>query len=465
MSQLQVKFDNTLKQSDIIIQLNDSSLDASKIQQDNLPDISQTSVYGIHAPLIMVNNIVVDFTDVLQFSLKSKYQMPEVNMVIKDRYNFISIFDTPGIDNELRVQILPQFDGKYKKINLTFYITNVRFNNGIISIKGEYKLSKITSTQIKSFGEVNTYKLFESVSNEVGLGFVTNMEENDGDKRYVYCDYKSYLDILNREISYSGQDLQICDWWIDWWNNIVLADIYDRYNTIDPEDSLKLWISHSNKEVGKGIEIEPIEVAAVLNNHPSSSANELYVKSYSTVNKPSAQMYKGTDHVYSSYNFKKGEYEDVLVQDGDSKTDIFSKFEYLGEMYGEYDYLMSKKKRESFLQKITSNETIEIVLRTPLLGIMRGNKINFVWYINDSNIKSHQSNLIDEGLISQGETNIPLNDSNIESKSDDFEYDIDKTISGQYLITGTEIKFEHHKWEYVVTLSRPTSQKPKIINE
>lgn len=466
MAQIQVKFDNTLKQSDIIIPLTNSSPDeAGENYHKNQTDIQQTSVYGIQSPLIMVNNVVIDFTDVLSFSLVCKYKHPSVEMVIKDRYNLISSLDTPSIDNELRVQILPQFDGKYKKINLTFYITNIRIVNNIITLKGEYKLTDLTSTQIKSFGEISTYKLFETISSETGLGFASNMEDNEDDKRYVYCDYKSYSDILNREIAYSGHDLQICDWWIDWWNNIVLVDIYERYNTIDPEDKMKLWVSHTNHEVGEGIAVEPEEVAAILNNHPLSNANELYVKSYHITNKPGFQMHNGTDHIYSAYKFNKGEYEDTLVQDGDSKSDIFNSYEYLGETYGEYDYLLSRKKRESFIQKINSNENIEVVLRTPLLGIMRGNKVNFVWYINDSFVSTQRENFTNNDLISDKDTNVPLDDSSVESKSNDGEYIIDKSISGQYLITATEIRFMNMKWEYIVSLSRPTSQKPVIINK
>ena len=141
MGKIQVKFDNTLKQSDIIVRLTNSSKDESGDNyKNNQQEIQQTSIYGIQAPLIMVNNIVVDFSDVIYFNLKSIDTLPTVQMTIRDRKRLLTTLDTPTIDNELRVQILPKFDDKYKKINLTFYITSMRCQNDIINISGEYKV-------------------------------------------------------------------------------------------------------------------------------------------------------------------------------------------------------------------------------------------------------------------------------------------------------------------------------------
>lgn len=465
MSQIQVKFDNTLVQSDIIIPLTNSSEDeAGEHYVENQPAVQQTSIYGIQAPLIMVNNIVIDFTDVLYFNLKSKGRYPEVDVMVRDRYNLLSSFDTPGIDNELRVQILPKFDNKYKKINLTFFITRTSFSSEGISIKGSYKLSKFTSSQIKSFGEVNTYNLFETIATETGLGFATNIEPNEEDKRWVYCDYKSYGELLDNEIGMSGFETKIYDWWIDPWNNLNLVDVYDRYNSIDSEDEMKLWVSCQNMEVGEGISNEPLEVVALLNNHPMNDSSELFVTDYSISNSPGAQLEDGTDRIFSTYQLDDKEYMDTMIQDGDTHKDIFYKYEYLGEVYGEYNYLLSAKKRDTFLQKIESNETVQVFLRTPLLGVLRGNKINFAWYVNDSVVDMKQDTWKEQGLINDPEMNIPLEDPAEDSQSNNGDFSLDKSISGQYMITGTEIEFSDKHWNYKVTLSRPSSQKPKIIN-
>lgn len=467
MSLIQVKFDSTIEHSEITIPLTNSSQEeAGEAYKQNQQEIQQTLIYGIQSPLIMVNNIVVDFSDVLSFELKCTKQLPSVSIVIRDRYKLISMIDTPSLDNELRVQILPKFDDNYRKINLTFYITSTKFKGEFITINGAYKLSAFTSSNIKSFGEISTYKLFETVANETGLGFASNIEDNEADKRWVYCDNKSYNDLLDREIQYSGSDLQICDYWIDWWNNLVVADIYERYNAVDNDGDLQVWVSGQNHEITEGNEIEAQQVIAALNNNPSTKNSELYVKEYVISNKPGNQMILGTDHLYSTYENTKSEYMDYLIQDGDSEKDIFTKYEYLGEVYGEYNYLLASKKRESFLQKIRSNETIEVSLCTPLLGLMRGNKVNFLWFTNDSSVESMHDNLYDNGATNEADTNIPLDaGSEIESTSQNGEFILDKSISGQYLITACVIKYTTEGWNYTLTLSRPTSARPKLISE
>ena len=345
MALIQVKFDNTLQQSDIIIPLtNSSQSEAQESYVNNQPAIQQTHIYGIQAPLIMINSIVVNFNDVISFELSCDDDVPEVNLVVQDRYKLSTTVDTPSIDNELRIQILPKFEDKYKKINLTFFITQMKVKEGMLYITGEYKLPKYISSNIKSFGEVSTYNLFQSIAQDSGLGFATNIEDNQNSKRYVYCDNKSYKELLKEEIIRSNIDLQICDYWIDWWNNLVLADIYERYTSVDKDEDILVWIAGQNKEMEEGAEIEPTQTIATLHNHPTQKNTELYVSEYRICTSPGSQMSKGTDRVYSIYETTKSEYNDYLIQDGDAHKDIFMKYEYLGEVYGELNYFLSAKK-------------------------------------------------------------------------------------------------------------------------
>ena len=229
---------------------------------------------------------------------------------------------------------------------------------------------------------------------------------------------------------------------------------------------MQVWVATQNHEISQGIEVVPTQVVASLNNNPGLKTSELYVKEYLLSNKPGSHIKLGTDHLYSIYEDSKSEHMDYLIQDGDVEKDIFVNYEYLGEVYGEYNYLLSSKKRDSFLQKIKSNETIEVSLTTPLLGLMRGNRVNFLWYVNDSSIESMHENLNSNGATEEAQTNIPLDaGSEIEPLSQNGEFILDKSISGQYLITECVIKYVGNEWIYKLTLSRPTSARPKIINE
>ena len=469
MPQIEVKFDHTLEQSEIIVPLiHSSEEEAGQSYEDNKAEIQQTLVYGIRMPLISVNNIVIDFDNIVDFSLKSKEVFPSISMTVRDKYGLIDSIDTPGMDNEIRIQILPQFEGIYKKIDLTFYISKCTSRNNFLTITGLYKIPEFTMTKLKAFGEVNTYNLYEEIAKESKLGFASNVQSNDQDKRYVYCDYKSYEELLEKEINFAGSKTNIMDYWVDFWNNLTLVDIYERYNTIDKDEDMMIWVSVNPDEIGEGNNAEPVQLVATISNNPAYKETELYVKDYQIITNSGTQLFNGTDRLYSIYEANLWEHMDYLVQDGDVKKDIYTKFEYLGEIYGNYNYMLQNILRRTLLQKIKS-EYLQVTLYAPSLGILRGDKINFVSYVNDSMIENKFKDLSDKGLINPNpETNIPLNDFELpeeEVKADGGQLSIDRAISGQYLIIGCDIKYSDNQWSYELLLSRPADQKPKFILE
>ena len=464
MSIVTLEFDNTLEKSEIIMPLLSSSQKEAgdNYNDTNMTDKAQTSVFGIQTPLIMINSIVIDFDAIKYFSIKSVGRLPELVMTVEDRYELINNIDKPSNDNEVRVQILPRFDNAYKKINLTFFISSIQVTGSLIRLTCTYKLSTLTSSKFKTFGEIDTYSLFKTVATETQLGFATNIT-NLSDSRYIYCDNKSYLELMNDEIQYSSANNNIIDYWVDLWDNINLVDIKERYTAIDSDDDMMIWVSGQLHEVTIDAEIEPIKMPAVLTNLPQSNNSELFVKSYSIKNNSGSSISKGTDKVYGIYEDSNKEYLDYLIQDGDIKKDIFSKYEYIGENYGEYNYMLAKQLRDGFVQKINS-ETITVTLQSPLLGVMRGHKVNFIRYVNNDRMENKLKTLEEAGIIDRNiESNISLSKYEVAEDTGNGTYKIDRTVSGQYLILGVNIIYTNNNWEYILTLAKPASTKVSIL--
>ena len=464
MGQIKLEFDNTLTKSEIIMPiLSVSEGEGANNDTSDMTDKSQLQVFGIQVPLIMINSTVIDFDAVSYFSLTSEGPLPSLTMTVEDRYGLIRNIDKPKNDNEVRIQILPRFDNAYKKVNLTFFISSISVNGEYIRLTCSYKLPKLTSSKFETYGELNTYDMFKLAAEETGLGFATNIAAGS-DTRYVYCDNRSLLSMLNNEIQYSGTENQVLDWWVDFWDNINLADIYERYKSTDADEDIQVWVTGQLNETQKDREINCIQVPAILNNHPGNEKSELYVSNYEIYNNPGMQMSMGSDKVYSIYEDDKDEYLDHLVQDGDIKQDIYTMYYYLGETYGGYNYLLQKELRTSFLQKINS-DSIKITLNSPLLGLMRGHKVNFISYVNDDRLEGKMKDLEEAGVIDRNvESNVPLADFEITADSDNGTFRIDKTVSGQYLITAMELIFDNN-WKYILTLNRPADIAPDIMKE
>ena len=465
MSIITLEFDNKLKKSNIIVPLISSSKKESgeDYTDMNLTDKAQTSVFGIQTPLIMINNTVIDFDAVHYFSLKSVGKLPELILTVEDIYEIITNIDKAENDNEVRIQVIPRFDNAYKKIDLTFFISNIHVTGSLIRLTCSYKLPSLVSSQYKAFGEIDTYSLFKQIALDTELGFATNIAKL-ADDRYTYCDNKSFIDLMNDEIQYSNATEHIIDWWLDLWDNINLVDIKERYNAVDTDDDLQVWISGQVNEVTADVEVEPIKTTAVITNLPMYNNSELYVTSYSIHNNPGINVLKGTDKVYGVYHDIDMEHYDYFIQDGDIKKDIFTKYEYLGENYGKYNYVIAKQLREAFIQKINT-ETISVSLQSPLLGLMRGHKLNFIRYVNNDMLENKMNALEEHGLLNRNiDSNIPLSEYEVKQDSGSGSYRVDRTVSGQYLINGVNIIYTNNKWEYVLTLVKPASTKVDITN-
>ncbi len=471
MSKLELIKDNELKKPNIAIPLNCSSRDELGQYYDrNWQQLQQSSVYGILTPLIMVNKVVVDFKDVENFTLKSTGPIPQLYFEIHDRDKLLSVINTPGLDNQVVIQIIPPFDNAYKKINLIFAVSNVSIKNDVVKINGTYKVPKLLSSSFKSFGEITTFDLFKQIADDTGLGFATNCVSDEADKRYIYSDNSTLLEVMSREITRSNSDsTHIYDYWVDFWDNINYVNMYDQYNSKASDEDLMIWIAGIQNEFEEGVKIRPIKSKAVINNHPMFAESDLKANEYEIINNTGTNIGGGTDKVYSVFEDAKGEYLDYLVQDGDVKEDIYTKFEYLGENYGKYNYLLATACRQTYIKKMNT-ETIKVTIKKPLLALMRGHKVEFAWYINDDGWNGKMKNLSDAGLIKDSKY-IKINGS-LEDHADltganttDGKFVLDKSVSGQYTIIGCEIKYYMGEWYYDLLLTRPHVNKPNMISD
>lgn len=463
MSQISVKFDHNIKQTPIIVPLDFAGSDeddVSGIGGNN--GIKQTMIYGTRVPLIKVNDIVIAPTDVMSIELNGFSAIPRLTVTIQDSSEHIRGLQPLGLDNELRLQILPRFDNAYKKIDMTFYIENC-YDDGIyFTFKCRYKIPDLYNSRIECFGNICSYDFCELIARKCSLGFATNIEKGD-DKQYIYCANESYVDVMNKYIQSSGSDdiqkRSVYDWWIDFWNNVNLVDIYERYTSIDSQDDMMIYVSSNfGPDVSQVSDDENtyIKTPAIITNHPNSSDSDLYVDTYHVINR-SKMVENGSDRVITTYGEDKKLSNDYFLQDGDQKRDIFTKYEYTGEYYGDYNYLLAKECRNMMIDKIES-EIIEVRVNSPLISLSRGSKVNFEWYDISSKLEIEKQKLGLEDV----ESNIDLYQD--DEKGADIQITINKQISGQYYILGSKILYDNGVWTNVLRIVRPRSNKQVIVD-
>jgi hypothetical protein len=206
---------------------------------------------------------------------------------------------------------------------------------------------------------------------------------------------------------------------------------------------------------------EPVEVDAVITNHPSMNGTPLYVNEYKVYSDTSKNLKDGTDKTVETYSISELNSETTDVLDGDVHNDIFKKYEYAGEIFGEHNYLVQEALQRSFIQKIKS-QYIDIQLVKPQLGLVRGGRVNFNWY----ECNEFVSAAMDEqnSSVSTNYSEIDTTDTNSDTEDEtgnaaDTTWVLNKTISGQYYILDSWFKYDNEgggmNWRHFLRLCRP----------
>ena len=449
MSVINLVFDNQLQQTPIEVPLQAPPTEDG----DNITQVNQVMVHGVCTPVVSVCGIVFDFNKVIKMTLYDNDRLPSLDLIIDDSEQLLASISNPKSDNEIRLQILPPFEDAYKKIDLTFYINNIDVRGSKVLISAIYKIPDIYISRLKSFGEVNTYNLFKTIASECLLGFASNCEENDADKRFIYCNNISYEDLMNREVRMASSADDVFDYWVDVWNNINYVNLKQRFVDKDAPEDMELWcMTTPGNDVETTNIVQPVLTEAVISNHPVVSG-QLHVINYNISNNIGKNKDKGTDRVFTIY--KDGAVIDSLIEDSNVQNDIFTKYYYLGENIGEYEYLTAISFYDSFSDIINKN-TVEVTLSFPMLGIMRGSHVKFMWYDNNFFQKQDIELLGSDIDSEEGDQS--------EELTDPDKLMINKQISGEYLVHKTILHYNKGRWRNTLILTRPEDQIKTYIS-
>lgn len=453
MSQISVKYDPTIQLP--VIQDMMYATNEEESPKDYPAEYQQTKVTGVMTPLIKVNKIIVMWNQIQSFELASEGVLPTLRFSFNDSFGFVKSLDQPGSDNIVQVQIIPPFDDAYKKINLLFFMTSCDISGTYVSVSAVYKVPELYQDKIQSFGKVSTYDLIDKIAKDCSLGLASNIDGID-DERYVYCNNRNYISVINEQLATSGTERIIPDIWIDLHNYFIICDMVERYNAID--NDLKVWTTGNMDNTAQADdEIKPVQSDAILSNSQAMATTQLLIKSYNVRTAAASNINDGTDKVIEVYRHDLRESSSTLIQDGDVHKDSIIKTVYMGEQFGDFNYFLQRVCHRAYMQKINSNR-IEVSLQHPVLGLERGQRVNIRWYDTDSIIGSTKK-------TNDISTNTPSTDDEIDDERS--EMSINNQVSGQYLITSTRLIFNgvNKGWQYRLMLARPQDQVKTYLND
>lgn len=405
-------------------------------EQKDPRHVEQTDITGILYPLVAINGKMISPDAILSFTLIHEDIIPEVEIecVLSELHEIIATSDksTRNARNTIQVQIIPPTDGTYKKANIEFLVTTFEnLGDSTYHIQGSYYNQELVNCQFKCLGDMSTYQYFDYISQQTGLGYCTNITGST-DTRNINLAYKTYVDSMRNEISIAQADQDIVlDCWVDLWDNINLIDMRSLSSTVESEDKNRIYVTQYKMCATDG-GYESHDSASLLTNLPLAEGTDIYLESLTAVHDTAASVFSGNVRVLGVYTAATCDCIDHIGQDTHTQAGT-TQYEYLGEVMGNYNYLLSKGFRSIHESRLKASAFYATV-RYPNLGLIRGKQVRITYMYTRSQGEyetATSSNIINEDDAVPGSTG---------------ERFAIHPYSGNYLIIGIRYTFDESGW-------------------
>ena len=392
-------------------------------------------VAGIMYPIVQVNNKVITHEQIKKMVIKYDSFLPTIELQIEDVNNDIQATDIPGLNNIIRVIIVPAIDNTYKSISLEFKIQHFKVNEEIVNYYGTYRLITLTTEHTKEIvypgcpnhsanriggnaekmkGEVScipgpnkkpsTWEYLHVIAQECGLGFMATDECKEiRDCMPRLMSNQSYPDFIEKHIKFGGLDEDsIFDCWIDLYGYLVLVNLsWILKNEDVTEDNLGIYSALGIQSTENNVPKQQIKLVnrTITNFAYMQNPSNMTFSFYRTIVDNSDLIF-GTN--ISQYTFNLvgvneensnavTQHDVKVVQDSiDGKRTGEYNVEKLKNLVIEFNELQINKQqiiREKYLSKHRQRK-LEILLTRPNLGFQRGTLISVVIFENNPIVKT-----------------------------------------------------------------------------
>lgn len=437
------------------------------------------NVDGIYVPVIKLNNIVIDSSNINSMTINYKGFYPELELYINDIDNKIQFMDTPGQNNVINIVITTPKDGAYRKISLNFYIIKFKKYGDKLYYKGEYKLLEFKKDKFKGIitdgcskcglsknNKLTTFEYLHEIAIENGLGFAATEDcINVQDRVIRLLQNVNYYDFINNEIKFSGLDVDsMFDCWIDLYGYIVLVNVAWVLNSKITSRSLSVVSIKGVKTTDNNTPEQEFEKVFrnISNWNMQSKTNDLEIDSYELISNPALIYRDCTLQTYSMFtpegvsngsnNISTEQIQ--IIEDSvdgqfieeyqtESSNQIFLEF-------NDYPLNLQERKRDAFFNKLRA-KTLKVVMKNINLGLQRGTLLGVNIFEYDPTKKN---------IILQGYQNVdgnysleqdPMEDTRATADNDSLGVP-NNALTGMYYIDGMEFKYNENVQQIIQTL-------------
>lgn len=420
-------------------------------------EVDSTKVSGILYPLVSINNRRITYDDIISMSILYNDFLPTISITVNDDEGIIKATDIPGLNNSIKVILVPQINNTYKSIKLEFEITGCNIVGNKILYSGVYKLNafkKMYLEEITYAGcsnndctsnenkQPNTWECLHEIARKCKLGFSSTDHCKDvNDRLPRLMQRQTYTNFIQQHIKWGGTDERnIFDCWVDLYGYIVLVNVGWLFNeeNINPKNlAIHAFVGMNSSGTSNMPENQTRYVNRTLTNYNNMQAyNNLKIRSYNIqinnsdlISGTSLTMYNLNLLDVNEGNNSLSRYDIEVIQNSiDGKnTEEYAKQHGLETVIECNELPINKQKiiRNKFFSK-HRQRILEVLLEEPNFGLQRGTLVNVAIFETNPTIERI---LIDRSENVTGE--------NSSFESDNLLEDMDDMNKSQFLYSAT----------------------------
>lgn len=445
------------------------------------------AVDAIHIPVVKLNNIVLNSSQIEYFKLYSTGIVPSLMISVKDDNGMIEFSDVPGYDNVITVVMIIPVDGVYKKVSLDFYIVSCKFLGGYITYIAAFKCMPLEKTHLEQItfeggcqekwcklsgtDKPTTYKLLHYIAHACGLGFAATQQTKEiKDYNYRLIHSQKFIDVIREHTEFGGLDENsIFDSWIDIWGNIVLVNVPWVFSEEVTPDELATVVSLGTRQTNSVDAKDSYKPAGLVhrvltNFNQFGQMNNLKIASYTPLTDTATIFVKGSNNTYNMM-FHKGNggfnnlstfdiIQKEFSMDGQTGDYEFAHTDFIGFEFSPNTPICKQKKiHDKYFEKFRARR-LKVVLEQPNFMLERGMLTSVAIFEYDI-IKKRKMLSNDSNFHGEAESDKESPEVETALKNGEIDYPtplLNTAISGIYYIDGLEFEYNKYREDIIQTL-------------
>lgn len=414
-------------------------------------------------PFIMINDYMINPNLLDSFYLNYNTRIPEISITFRVVDGIFMSKHFPKDRDLISIMIRSKNDD-FTPIRQDFLITQVLTGDSFnasgekqnISISGVLNVPKLYHEFCKSYKKQTSFDCLLEVSDELNLGFSTNLEDTNDIQTWINP-FHSYVKFINDVTNHSYlNDDSFMTHFIDCYYRLNLINVQDQYNhdNSDLDDGLISSFFSTDHDKYSG-EVKHKLTKLILSNYNEIETSNNYIQGYTLINdsgniiindgyKRILQFYDNNDKSFKSHSIDTldtpNSNNKIILKGrkGENFYENENKYKWLG--YLNNDNL--KNCHENYYHaKIINHQNNNFTKKIQLKINLNHANFNLYKYQNIPVVIVNDSSSIRQKITTEDE-----------NKDKDNQMSIDKFLSGKYIILGYEIFWNQGQEGFYQTL-------------